>query len=142
MGDNSRRTMQLMQQRAPIRAASRARTVRVQAKVQKAEGAPRVVRGKCFVTKDVRISLHMALLYTDYGPVIKLFLRLQNIDTDQIIPAEYLTLVPSKVRKSAAACGSACYQRGKLPELNRKHPAHLCIQQSSPSSSTQQQWHQ
>lgn len=36
-----------------------------------AAGAARVVRGKCFVTKD-------------------------NIDTDQIIPAEYLTLVPSK----------------------------------------------
>ena len=26
-------------------------------------------------------------------------LHLQNIDTDQIIPAEYLTLVPSKVRQ-------------------------------------------
>lgn len=25
-------------------------------------------------------------------------LHLQNIDTDQIIPAEYLTLVPSKVK--------------------------------------------
>ena len=25
----------------------------------------------------------------------------QNIDTDQIIPAEYLTLVPSKVRRTA-----------------------------------------
>lgn len=25
---------------------------------------------------------------------------MQNIDTDQIIPAEYLTLVPSKVRTS------------------------------------------
>jgi hypothetical protein len=34
---------------------------------------PRQYRGKCFVTKD-------------------------NIDTDQIIPAEFLTLVPSKVR--------------------------------------------
>lgn len=33
---------------------------------------PRQYRGKCFVTKD-------------------------NIDTDQIIPAEFLTLVPSKV---------------------------------------------
>lgn len=37
----------------------------------RAEGSPRVVKGKVFVTKD-------------------------NIDTDQIIPAEYLTLVPSK----------------------------------------------
>ncbi|KAK9815246.1 hypothetical protein WJX72_000548 [[Myrmecia] bisecta] len=36
-----------------------------------ANGNSRIVRGKCFVTKD-------------------------NIDTDQIIPAEYLTLVPSK----------------------------------------------
>ncbi|PNW81581.1 hypothetical protein CHLRE_06g252650v5 [Chlamydomonas reinhardtii] len=45
--------------------------VRVCAKVSKKDGEPRVVRGKCFVTKD-------------------------NIDTDQIIPAEYLTLVPSK----------------------------------------------
>ncbi|KAF8058925.1 SSU1 [Scenedesmus sp. PABB004] len=43
----------------------------VDAKVVKEAGAPRVVKGTCFVTKD-------------------------NIDTDQIIPAEYLTLVPSK----------------------------------------------
>ncbi len=34
-----------------------------------------------------------------------LLLCLQNIDTDQIIPAEYLTLVPSKV--SAGASGEA-----------------------------------
>lgn len=51
--------------------ASRRTCVRVDAKVSKKEGEPRVIRGKCFVTKD-------------------------NIDTDQIIPAEYLTLVPSK----------------------------------------------
>eukprot|EP00884_Botryococcus_braunii_P017125 jgi/Botrbrau1/4096/Bobra.152_3s0045.1 len=38
------------------------------------EGKPRVIRGKVFVTKD-------------------------NIDTDQIIPAEYLTLVPSKAEE-------------------------------------------
>eukprot|EP00803_Ostreobium_quekettii_P007928 evm.model.scf_841EXC.6 EVM.evm.TU.scf_841EXC.6 scf_841EXC:42880-46982(+) len=37
----------------------------------KVDGAATVLRGKCYVTKD-------------------------NIDTDQIIPAEYLTLVPSK----------------------------------------------
>jgi len=54
-----------------VRACSRARTVHVQAKVNIPQGAPRVISGKCFVTKD-------------------------NIDTDQIIPAEYLTLVPSK----------------------------------------------
>lgn len=30
---------------------------------------------------------------------------MQNIDTDQIIPAEYLTLVPSKVQ--AECCGWA-----------------------------------
>lgn len=51
--------------------SSRALTVRVQAKTVKSPGDPRVVRGTCFVTRD-------------------------NIDTDQIIPAEYLTLVPSK----------------------------------------------
>uniref|UniRef100_A0A7S3RA98 3-isopropylmalate dehydratase n=1 Tax=Dunaliella tertiolecta TaxID=3047 RepID=A0A7S3RA98_DUNTE len=50
---------------------SRRSVVKVQAKVNKQEGAPRIVRGKCFVTRD-------------------------NIDTDQIIPAEFLTLVPSK----------------------------------------------
>lgn len=54
-----------------LRAPSRNVVVRVVAKVNKAEGAPRIIKGKCFVTKD-------------------------NIDTDQIIPAEYLTLVPSK----------------------------------------------
>eukprot|EP00879_Flechtneria_rotunda_P001782 GHRR01001946.1.p1 GENE.GHRR01001946.1~~GHRR01001946.1.p1 ORF type:complete len:216 (+),score=64.41 GHRR01001946.1:218-865(+) len=64
--------MQLMQQHRCLgRTINRACTVRVQAKVVKPEGAPRVVRGLCFVTRD-------------------------NIDTDQIIPAEYLTLVPSK----------------------------------------------
>eukprot|EP00775_Hariotina_reticulata_P010654 gene10654-10813_t len=63
--------MQLKQYRSPARAVSRAHTVRVVAKVNKAADAPRIVRGTCFVTKD-------------------------NIDTDQIIPAEYLTLVPSK----------------------------------------------
>lgn len=54
---------------APTRGSRSARLV-VQAKVDM-QGAPRIIRGKCFVTKD-------------------------NIDTDQIIPAEYLTLVPSK----------------------------------------------
>ncbi|KAG7673348.1 hypothetical protein Ndes2526B_g03212 [Nannochloris sp. 'desiccata'] len=49
---------------------SRSARLVVQAKVN-LEGGPRVIRGKCFVTRD-------------------------NIDTDQIIPAEYLTLVPSK----------------------------------------------
>jgi 3-isopropylmalate/(R)-2-methylmalate dehydratase small subunit len=50
---------------------TRQRAVSVSAKVTRPEGSPRVVRGTCFVTRD-------------------------NIDTDQIIPAEYLTLVPSK----------------------------------------------
>ncbi|KAJ9522382.1 hypothetical protein QJQ45_008146 [Haematococcus lacustris] len=50
---------------------SRSTALRVIAKVNIAEAQPRVVRGRCFVTRD-------------------------NIDTDQIIPAEYLTLVPSK----------------------------------------------
>ncbi|EFN55093.1 hypothetical protein CHLNCDRAFT_12715, partial [Chlorella variabilis] len=64
--------------------ASRGARLVVQAKVD-LQGAPRVIRGKCFVTKD-------------------------NIDTDQIIPAEYLTLVPSKPDEyeklgSYALCG-------------------------------------
>ncbi|KAL4437545.1 hypothetical protein ABPG77_003526 [Micractinium sp. CCAP 211/92] len=54
---------------AAARSSRGARLV-VQAKVD-LQGGPRVIRGKCYVTKD-------------------------NIDTDQIIPAEYLTLVPSK----------------------------------------------
>lgn len=33
---------------------------------------------------------------------------MQNIDTDQIIPAEYLTLVPSKVRAANAASRERC----------------------------------
>lgn len=52
-------------------ARPRRSAVNVVAKVCKKEGEPRIIKGKCFVTKD-------------------------NIDTDQIIPAEYLTLVPSK----------------------------------------------
>lgn len=51
--------------------SSRRSAVAVFAKVDKKPSEPRIVRGKAFVTKD-------------------------NIDTDQIIPAEYLTLVPSK----------------------------------------------
>nr|AAY79403.1 isopropylmalate dehydratase [Gonium pectorale] len=63
----------MLLQRWPVLAArpSRRAAVCVQAKVSRSEGEPRVIRGKCFVTRD-------------------------NIDTDQIIPAEYLTLVPSK----------------------------------------------
>mmetsp|Transcript_20247 Transcript_20247/g.51246 ORF Transcript_20247/g.51246 Transcript_20247/m.51246 type:complete len:218 (-) Transcript_20247:271-924(-) len=63
---------QRMAARAGTRPAPRSRSaVKVFAKVNKKEGEPRIIRGKCFVTRD-------------------------NIDTDQIIPAEYLTLVPSK----------------------------------------------
>ncbi|MEW5315690.1 MAG: hypothetical protein WDW38_007100 [Sanguina aurantia] len=51
--------------------ASRRCSVNVTATVHRKEGEPRIIRGKAFVTRD-------------------------NIDTDQIIPAEYLTLVPSK----------------------------------------------
>lgn len=47
-------TMQLSQRaRVGAAGASRTRCVRVQAKVVRKEGEPRVVRGKCFVTKDV-----------------------------------------------------------------------------------------
>lgn len=34
-----------------------------------------------------------------YPSLTWLCAAVQNIDTDQIIPAEYLTLVPSKVRR-------------------------------------------
>nr|BCL66133.1 isopropylmalate dehydratase, small subunit [Volvox africanus] len=61
-----------LQRSAPaLSRASRSSCVRICAKVSKKEGEPRIIRGKCYVTRD-------------------------NIDTDQIIPAEYLTLVPSK----------------------------------------------
>jgi len=57
---------------APVRAGRAGRAaLRCFAKVDKRPEDPRIIRGKCFVTRD-------------------------NIDTDQIIPAEYLTLVPSK----------------------------------------------
>ena len=65
-----------------------------------AEGhAIRKVRGKAFVTKDVCLPPVAGNISTvrydcwfrpDKG-------CLQNIDTDQIIPAEHLTLVPSDV---------------------------------------------
>eukprot|EP01024_Parvocaulis_polyphysoides_P051318 TRINITY_DN5048_c1_g2_i1.p2 TRINITY_DN5048_c1_g2~~TRINITY_DN5048_c1_g2_i1.p2 ORF type:complete len:258 (-),score=31.46 TRINITY_DN5048_c1_g2_i1:120-797(-) len=45
--------------------------ISVSCQFQKIQGDKRVIRGKVFITQD-------------------------NIDTDQIIPAEYLTLVPSK----------------------------------------------
>lgn len=60
----------LSQSHTERRAATSRRVVEVSA-AGGTEKRSRKVRGKCFVTKD-------------------------NIDTDQIIPAEYLTLVPSK----------------------------------------------
>ena len=71
-------------------------------------GNRRVIRGPCFVTRDVRLSRAQMLLYCFVCAVVLvrellegadvMTPSLQNIDTDQIIPAEYLTLVPSKVR--------------------------------------------
>ena len=71
-------------------------------------GNRRVIRGPCFVTRDVRLSRAQMLLYCSVCAVVLvrellegadvMTPSLQNIDTDQIIPAEYLTLVPSKVR--------------------------------------------
>lgn len=63
-------TLRAMSTRTVTCRASRRHSVNVVAKVD-LQGGPRIIKGKCFVTKD-------------------------NIDTDQIIPAEYLTLVPSK----------------------------------------------
>lgn len=50
--------MQLMQRTATsgrVAARSRTQTVRVQAKVTKSPSDPRIVRGTCYVTKDVRV---------------------------------------------------------------------------------------
>jgi 3-isopropylmalate dehydratase small subunit len=40
----------------------------------------------------------------------------QNIDTDQIIPAEYLTLVPSKVIPQIVAADENCCQATLLAD--------------------------
>ena len=86
-----------LQSRAVYRAASPLRASRT-AVVVRALQKTRVVRGKCYVTKDAS-ALSVQPLFL----AVLLFARLQpesvlqNIDTDQIIPAEYLTLVPSKV---------------------------------------------
>lgn len=62
-----------------------------------AQQKTRIVRGKCYVTKDVCVVVGQALfLPCSYCQLGSCYM-LQNIDTDQIIPAEYLTLVPSKV---------------------------------------------
>jgi len=44
-----------------VAARSRAQTVRVSAKVTKSPSDPRIVRGTCFVTKDVRVVAAVAL---------------------------------------------------------------------------------
>eukprot|EP01025_Chloroclados_australasicus_P026178 TRINITY_DN25996_c0_g1_i1.p2 TRINITY_DN25996_c0_g1~~TRINITY_DN25996_c0_g1_i1.p2 ORF type:complete len:284 (-),score=32.93 TRINITY_DN25996_c0_g1_i1:104-859(-) len=83
--------MQRASQPSCRRRASRTasgRSVQCSAKFKKIEGDKRVVQGKVFVCKD-------------------------NIDTDQIIPAEYLTLVPSK-RDEYEKLGS--YAMVGLPE--------------------------
>ena len=49
-------------------------------------------------TTQTPISIHMPLLVNVGFPLTSPPPSVQNIDTDQIIPAEYLTLVPSKVR--------------------------------------------
>ena len=62
----------------------------------------RLVRGKCYVTKDV--SLLGSSAATRHLLVLSAAACAQNIDTDQIIPAEHLTLVPSDVRLSKQLC--------------------------------------
>lgn len=59
--------MQLMQQRTVtgrVAARSRAQTVRVQAKVNKSPSDPRIVRGTCFVTRDVRVASSSSSCWT------------------------------------------------------------------------------
>ena len=71
LGHSKTQQSLITQRRSGYRQQQRCSTaVKVTAKVD-LQGGPRVIKGKCYVTKD-------------------------NIDTDQIIPAEYLTLVPSK----------------------------------------------
>jgi len=53
-----RQTMQGMRSSQPMCVRSRRSTVRVQAKVNKQEGSPRIVRGKCFVTRDVSFLVY------------------------------------------------------------------------------------
>ena len=68
----------------------------------------RVVRGKCYVTKDASTPFVQPLFLAALPFAELTFERLmQNIDTDQIIPAEYLTLVPSKVLQLSVLCTSA-----------------------------------
>ena len=83
-------------------------------------GNRRIIRGPCFVTRDVRLTTASVKLYRYFCVVVPIRLlledadvmtpSLQNIDTDQIIPAEYLTLVPSKVhfQYSITLSPSAC----------------------------------
>jgi hypothetical protein len=96
-------------------AVQRSRVVRVQAKVVRPEGAPRVVKGKCYVTKDVRARIPPSQQLYGARQSIYIAIGLQNIDTDQIIPAEYLTLVPSKVGCSRSCSCVNCSSRRHQP---------------------------
>ena len=103
--------------RSSRRQSQRSKCMRVSA-AGGAERRSRKVRGKCFVTKDVSLPAKeiCQLPFTPFTDHLQIQLLpfdlssdgkaqpgcvLQNIDTDQIIPAEYLTLVPSKVRSPA-----------------------------------------
>ena len=86
-------------------------------------GNSRVIRGPCFVTRDVSflwligivsvsIQLECGLITALLVCLRLLILHLQNIDTDQIIPAEYLTLVPSKVRTACSHSSISSASKG------------------------------
>lgn len=85
--------------RTPVCGAVRSSTRSRMPLLVQAAGKTRVVRGKCYVTRDVsvpsgrRLCVRVSCLIHQINDVT----LVQNIDTDQIIPAEYLTLVPSKV---------------------------------------------
>ena len=94
--------------------SSRVQVVRVQCKVTKKPEEPRIIKGKCYVTRDVSGSCSSSWECCVWGvPLPDADLpaaclpAVQNIDTDQIIPAEYLTLVPSKVGTLGSGGGSA-----------------------------------
>jgi hypothetical protein len=71
---------------------------------RRSKGTSELLEARCSCAKTYAMKRHLASeCYFDSCVVYSCAVRVQNIDTDQIIPAEYLTLVPSKVRASPCA---------------------------------------
>jgi hypothetical protein len=128
LGSGAAMNSHVMSSRANHTASSRCRVsrraLRVVAKVVRKEGEPRIIRGKCFVTKDVRVCCCTFRAHTPLTVTLP-----QNIDTDQIIPAEYLTLVPSKVRAAfiASSTPSATITAASQPDEYEKLGSYALI---------------